>query len=248
MGEHMTTNTYSALWFQLFLPLQEEWTHTEVAFLARQLPLPRYRRILDLACGKGRHAFELAQRTYQVTGLDRDEAAITEARRRAREARLDIVYLVGDMLQLDDLPGAFDAVISMWQSFCYFDEETNVALLRSIFHKLTTGGRFVVDLYNRDYFEHHQGNTEQKIDGVTVKSQGYLQGNRWHSVLSYSNEHKELGADHMEWQIFTSHEFCTLATTCGFTPLLVCTWAKETLPASADVGRMQIVLEKSGAS
>lgn len=241
----MATNTYSALWFKLFMPLQkEEWTQNDAAFLARQLPLPRYRRVLDLACGQGRHALELARRSYQVTGLDRDEVAIAEARRRAREARQDIVYIVGNMLQLDDLPGAFDAVISMWQSFCYFDEETNTALLRSIFQKLTPGGRFVVDLYNRDYFEHHQGYKEQEIDGVTIKSHGYLQGNRWHSVLSYRNEHEELGGDHMEWQIFTSHEFCTLATTCGFTPLLVCTWSNENLSPSPDVGRMQIVLEK----
>lgn len=88
----------------------------------------------------------------------------------------------------------------------------------------------------------------QEIDGVTVKSRGYLQGHRWHSVLSYSNEHGELGRDHMEWQIFTPREFCTLATTCGFTPLLVCTWANESLPASADMGRMQIVLEKASTS
>lgn len=151
------------------------------------------------------------------------------------------------MLRLDELLGEFDAVINMWQNLCFFDEKTNAALLRSIFHKLTPGGRFVVDLYNRGYFEHHQGYTEQVIDGITVKSQRYLQGNRWHSVLSYSDEHEELGGDHMEWQIFTSHEFCTLATACGFIPLLVCTWANENLSPSPDVGCMQVVLEKSCA-
>lgn len=57
----MTTNTYSSQWFQLFMPLQsEETTRKEVAFLARQLPLPRYRRILDLCCGFGSHAIGLA--------------------------------------------------------------------------------------------------------------------------------------------------------------------------------------------
>lgn len=245
----MTTNTYSALWFTLFLPLQEEWTPQEVAFLTRQLPLPRYRRVLDLACGPGRHALELARHAYQATGLDRDEAAITEARRRAREAGQDITYVVGDMRHLDELSGVFDAVISMWQSFCYFDGATNVALLHSIAKILTPGGRFVVDLYNRDYFEQHQGETEQQIAGVTVKSQGYLQGNRWHSVLSYSsNEQGELGGDHMEWQIFTPDEFSMLARTCGLSPVLVCTWANEQLSPSPEVGRMQIVLEKSGES
>lgn len=106
---------------------------------------------------------QAGERSYQVTGIDRDEVDIIEARGRAREAGQHIVYLVRDMLQLDDLPGTFDAVISMWQSLCYFDEETNVALLRSICHKLTSGGRFVVDLYNRDYFEHHQGETCRRL-------------------------------------------------------------------------------------
>ncbi|HET8844340.1 MAG TPA: class I SAM-dependent methyltransferase [Ktedonobacteraceae bacterium] len=243
----MPTNAYSALWFKLFMPLQnEEWTQNDAAFIARQLPLPRYRRVLDLACGQGRHALALAKRGYQVTGLDRDEAAIAEARQRARAGRQNIEYIVGDMLQLDNLPGTFDGIISMWQSFCYFDEATNMGLLRSIFHRLAPGGRFIVDMYNRAYFENHQGYTEQSIEGVTVKSHGYLQGKRWHSELSYSNGHEELGDDHMDWQIFTPQEFCALATICDFIPLLVCTWSNESLSPSPDVARMQIVLEKPG--
>ncbi len=59
----MTTNAYSSLWFRLFMPLQtEESTRNDVAFLTRQLPLPRYRRVLDLCCGYGRHALGLAER------------------------------------------------------------------------------------------------------------------------------------------------------------------------------------------
>src|SRR5437588_3552481 len=112
----MTTNTYSSVWFEVFMPVQkEEWTQNDAAFLARQLPLPRYRLILDLGCGQGRHALELAKREYQVTGLDRDEVAIAIARERAAKAKQEITYVVGDMLQLEELPGEFDAIISMWQ-------------------------------------------------------------------------------------------------------------------------------------
>jgi hypothetical protein len=71
-----------------------------------------------------------------------------------------------------------------------------------------------------------------------------MQGNRWHSVLKYQDEHGELGRDHMEWQMFTPPEFCTLAATCGFAPLLLCTWSDENIPPSPDVQRMQIVLGK----
>jgi len=243
----MTTNVYSALWFEFFLPLQkEDWTQNDVAFLARHLPLPGYQRVLDLGCGQGRHALELARRTYQVTGLDRDEAAIALAKRRAREAKQDIVYVVGDMLRLDELPGEFDAVISMWQSFCFFDEETNAALLRQIHQKLTSGGRFIIDLFNRDYFEQHQGVTHLDINGVRVETHTFLQGNRLHSVLRYRKEHHEIGGDHFEFQVFTADEFCAFAMKCGFSPLLVCTWSNENLSPSPQVARMQIVLGKPG--
>lgn len=243
----MTTNSYSALWFQLFLPLQtEELTQKDSAFLSRHLPLPHYRRVLDLGCGQGRHALELARRTYQVTGLDRDEGAISEARGLAREAGQEIIYVVGDMLRLDELPGEFDAVISMWQSFCYFDEETNAALLKQIHRKLSSNGRFIIDLFNRDYFEQRQGVTQRDINGVNVQTHTFLQGNRLHSVLQYSKEQRELGGDHFEFQMFTADEFCAFAITCGFTPLLVCTWSNENLSPSSDVARMQIVLEKPG--
>lgn len=241
----METNTYSALWFQLFMPLQtEEWTEKDVDFLSRQLPLPRYARILDLCCGYGRHALRLARRGYHVTGLDRDEAAISEARRQAEGAGQEIRYIVGDMRQLEEIAGEFDAVINMWQSFSYFDEETNKDLLRQVASKLTPGGRFIIDMYNRAYFERHQGPQRQEINGIVVESNGYTKDNRWHSVLKYSNEQGELGNDHMEWQIFTPDEFSDLAAQAGFDTALACTWSDEQRAPSPEVARMQLVLVK----
>lgn len=227
------------------MPLQtEEWTQKDVAFLARQLPLPRYARVLDLCCGYGRHALRLAQRGYQVTGLDRDEAAINEARRRAAEAGQDIVYIADDMRHVSKAVGTFDAVINMWQSFSYFDEETNQDLLRQICRQLTPGGRFIIDMYNREYFESHQGHSRQEINGIIVESNGYMQGKRWHSALSYSDEHGQLGSDHMEWQLFSPDEFSTLAAQPGFETILACTWSDEYQAPTADIARVQVVLEK----
>ena len=241
----MTTNTYSALWFRLFLPMQKgEWTESEVAFLTRQLPLPRYARVLDLCCGYGRHALRLAQRGYQVSGLDRDEAAIAEARQRTNEAGQQVTYIVGDMLRLGELPGEFDAIINMWQSFCYFDEATNLDLLRQVYRKLTPGGRFIIDMYNRDYYELHQGEKRQEIDGITVDSRGYMEGKRWHSHLTYSDASGELGGDHIEWQVFTPDEFADVAARCGFQTILACTWSDENQKPSPEIARVQCVLEK----
>ena len=125
-----------------------------------------------------------------------------------------------------------------------FDEETNAALLRQIHHKLPSKGRFIIDLLNRDYFEQHQGVTQQDINGVSVETHTFLQGNRLHSVLQYRKEQRELGGDHFEFQMFTADEFCAFAITCGFTSLLVCTWSNENLSPTPSVARMQVILEK----
>lgn len=242
----MPTNTYSSLWFQLFMPLQtEEWTEKDAAFLARQLPLPRYQRVLDLCCGYGRHAIRLAARGYTVTGLDRDAAAIEEARRFGSAAGQQATYIVGDMRELDTLPGEYDATISMWQSLSYFDEATNAALLRQIAAKLAPAGRFVVDMYNRAYFARNQGHKSQQINDVTVETEGYMEGTRWHSVLTYRDAAgAPCGEDHMDWQLYTPGEFLGLAADCGFTSRLACAFSDETLAPSPDIARMQFVLEK----
>jgi len=242
----MITNSYSPLWFQPFMPLQtEEWTRKDTTFLARQLPLPRYRRVLDLGCGYGRHAILLAKHGYQVTGLDRDEAAITEAQCRAAQAGQAITYLIGDMRQMDKVPGEFDAVINMWQNFWYFDEETNTNLLRQIHDKLMPGGRFIIDMYNRAYYEQRQDSKRLEINGITINSHTSLQGNHLHVVLRYGDEQGERGGDLFEYQMFTPDEFCTLFSACGFAPLLACAWADENVAPSSEVARMQFVLEKT---
>lgn len=242
----MTINAYSSQWFQLFLPSPSEAsTWQDVAFLARQLPLPRYRRVLDLCCGYGRHALGLAEQGYQVTGLDRSQAAIAEAERRSQAAGMQVTYVTCDMREVDTLPDTFDAVINMWQSLSFFDDDTNAYVLRAIHAKLTTGGRFVVDLYNRASFERQQGTKQQEINGITVESHGYMQGNRWHSELTYRDTNGAVtGGDHMEWRLYTPQEFDSLAAACGFTTRLACAWWDESLAPSRDIGRMQIVLER----
>src|SRR5262245_8404191 len=113
--DRMTSNAYSPLWFRLFMPqLSASVTQQEVAFLARQLPLPQCRRVLDLCCGYGRHGVGLAAQGYEVTGLDRDTEAVAEAQRRSLAAGQDVAYVVGDMRavgELHELSGGFAGVI-----------------------------------------------------------------------------------------------------------------------------------------
>jgi SAM-dependent methyltransferase len=232
-------NTYSATWFELFMrPIQPVQTGAESTFVTRHLPLPSYRSVLDLCCGWGRHAQELAQMGYHVTGLDRDPAVIAEASRRTA----GVSYRVHDMRALDTLPESYDAIINLWQSFGYFDEETNADVLRQMARKLTAHGRVILDIYHRAFFEQHQGTQVFERDGVHVTERKRMTGSRLTVDLVYGDGH---GTDTFEWQLYTPDAIVALADQCGLACLVACSRFDEERPPSSEYPRMQFVLERT---
>jgi ubiquinone/menaquinone biosynthesis C-methylase UbiE len=80
------------------------------------------RRILDIATGTGSVALLLAERGYQVTGVDLSEPMVEQARRKAREAGLDITFLQRDAADMDFPPHSFDAALCLYDSFNYITD------------------------------------------------------------------------------------------------------------------------------
>ena len=170
------TNEYSDRWFQLFLDrIRPGQTELEVAFVGRQLPQDRFKTVMDLCCGSGRHARGLSNYGYRVTGVERSKRALSEAR---RLPGTDITYVKKDMRRLEEVPGRFDAVVSLWQSFGYFDESTNRDIVRQVYEKLTPQGRFIIDLYHRAFFEQHQGARSFVRGGEAIEETSCMTGNR----------------------------------------------------------------------
>jgi SAM-dependent methyltransferase len=234
-------NRYSATWFDLFMrPIQAEQTERELAFIARQLPMPTFATILDLCCGWGRHSRLLAASGYRVTGLDRDAAALEEARRGAAGA---VVFLRGDMRNLSELSDSFDGVLCLWQSFGYFDAAGNEAVLGGMAARLRPGGRLILDLYHREYFARRLGRRTLERDGWTITAITDLSGDRLTETLDYGPGG---GGDRFDWQLYTPEEIAQRAGRHGLRRLLTCAWYDETRPASAAEARMQLVFEKTG--
>lgn len=113
----------------------------EAADLVRALALVPGERVLDVPCGYGRIALELAARGLCVSGLDASEEYVAEARRRAQERRLSAEFVHGDMRALP-WRGEFDAALCVGNSFGYFDDEGNRAFLAGVHAALMPGGRF----------------------------------------------------------------------------------------------------------
>lgn len=71
-------------------------TSGEADFLESEIGGDRSRRILDIGCGTGRHAIELAARGYRVTGIDLSESMLARARENARRRGVGVEFLRGD--------------------------------------------------------------------------------------------------------------------------------------------------------
>ncbi|HZJ56004.1 MAG TPA: class I SAM-dependent methyltransferase [Myxococcaceae bacterium] len=118
-------------------------TRDEVDFVERALGPGRPGRLLDLPCGEGRHALELARRGHQVTAIDLSPHAVTRAGEEARREGLSVELRVGDMRSPP--PGPFDGACCLGNSIGYLSHRDLRAFLRAMHAALRPGARWVVD-------------------------------------------------------------------------------------------------------
>jgi len=106
--------------------------------------LPVGSTVLDIGCGRGRHAGLFARAGMQVTGLDISEDSIQEAR--ATWPKVD--FHVHDMRNAF-AEERFDAAVCLFTTLGYFDSlEDDLAVLRAAYGALHPGGRLVIDFMN----------------------------------------------------------------------------------------------------
>jgi SAM-dependent methyltransferase len=167
--EWFDTNYYH----QLYAKRDEKEAALFVDNLISELQPPEHSYMLDLGCGAGRHAKQLAAHGYNVTGLDLAASSIRTAKR---------VHVPGTQFYQHDMRipfcvSRFNYVFSFFTSFGYFKtpEENNV-VINNISNSLKPKGTFVMDYLNVNYSEAHQVEREVKeIDGI------HYHIHRWHN-------------------------------------------------------------------
>jgi SAM-dependent methyltransferase len=144
-------------------------TAQEVDGIEKLLHLKKGGRILDLACGAGRHSIGLAKRGYAVVGYDLSADLLREARAAAKKAGIKAAFTRGDMR---DLPykSEFDAAINMFSSFGYFDGiEDDRKVLAGVAKALRPRGKFLMERFNREAMAY-----ELPMQGWRVQADGSI--------------------------------------------------------------------------
>jgi SAM-dependent methyltransferase len=122
----------------------------EVTFIEESLGIAAGGIVLDLGCGAGHHAIELASRGYGVVGYDLSLYQLALAQDIAQEQSQKINFLQGDMREMA-FEEMFDGIFCWNTTFGYFEEEKNLAVAQRVFRALRPGGMFLLDVVNRDF-------------------------------------------------------------------------------------------------
>ncbi|NUQ00707.1 MAG: class I SAM-dependent methyltransferase [Armatimonadetes bacterium] len=146
-------------------------TAAQLAFLQATLADGLGGRLLDLPCGHGRHAVELARWGWRVTGVDLSWPFLSTARQAAGANGLSLPLVRADMRAVPLADASFDVAICMFTSLGYFETVAeNQRVLAEFARLVRAGGRLLLDLANIDYVRRQPGTSRWEKEGASVAS------------------------------------------------------------------------------
>lgn len=139
--------------------------------LTHYLNLPEKAKVLDLACGKGRHAIYLNQLGFDVIGADLSENSIAEASKNSNES---LHFKVHDMREAFE--EKYDAIFNLFTSFGYFEnDDDNLTTLKAIKNSLSDYGFAVIDFMNvNQVIETLVPEEVKTVDGIDFHLKRYV--------------------------------------------------------------------------
>lgn len=133
-----------------------EDTENQVDFIIKTLGLTGKERILDLACGYGRHSLSLARRGYSVIGVDITPEYIDDAGKTAKTESLSADFINADIRDVR-FENEFDVVLNLADGAIGYLEtdEENLKIFDVVSHALKSGGKHFMDICSAEHAEHY---------------------------------------------------------------------------------------------
>lgn len=184
-------NNWFASWFDspyyhiLYKDRDEEEAQLLMDNIVHYLNLPEESKILDLACGKGRHSIYLNQLGFDVTGADLSTNSIAEAKKSENKT---LHFQEHDMRE--PFEDQFDAIFNLFTSFGYFEnEQDNLATLKAIKESLTEYGFAVIDFMNVHQVIANLVPEEVKtVDGIAFHIKRYVKDNYIYKEIDFEDQ------------------------------------------------------------
>ncbi|WP_445457579.1 SAM-dependent methyltransferase [Flavobacterium sp. HNIBRBA15423] len=190
-NKNLSTQKWYASWFDspFYHILYKDRNYNEAQHfmdnLTGYLNLPDHAKILDLACGKGRHSIYLNSLGYDVTGADLSENSIAEASKAANET---LRFKVHDMR--DTCKEKYDAIFNLFTSFGYFEkDEDNLTTIKAIHNSLSETGFACIDFMNVDYVIANLVPEEVKtVENIDFHIKRYVKENHIYKEIRFTSE------------------------------------------------------------
>jgi SAM-dependent methyltransferase len=222
MNHHSDWFADEAFWkwsFRFLFPQQRfDRAASEVDQLTKLGGLDRG-RVLDMACGPGRHSVELSRRGFDVTGVDRSAFLLDHARRRAESEGAEVEWLEDDMRRFRR-PDTYDLALILYTSLGFFERpEDNQAVLENLHISLRRGGRCVVDVLGKEILAHTFAPSEvTELEGGTLLVQRRAIVDDWTRIQTEWIEIREADVERFGFRlwIYSGSELRQMMQEAGF--------------------------------
>ncbi len=168
-------------------------------------------KILDLACGKGRHSRYMASKGFDVTGTDLSENSIRFARQFESE---NLSFFEHDMRKPFRI-NYFDYIFNIFTSFGYFDkDEDNVTALKCVHDGLKDDGTFILDYFNATWVRHKMKPSYTETAGnIVFNIEKHIENGHIYKTISFEVEENSV-KKHYRFQekvrLFSLQDFETI--------------------------------------
>jgi SAM-dependent methyltransferase len=150
-----------------------------VDLILKNIDKTKTKSVLDLACGAGRHSILLAQKGFDVVGVDLSKNLLKNAKSKANELQLSIKFIEAD-LRTFSVNRTFDLILNLFTSFGYFNmDEENEKIFSLASRLLNDDGIFIFDYFNSEYvIKNLVPYSIDKYDDFTIEQFRSIQGDR----------------------------------------------------------------------
>ncbi len=188
-----------------------------VELILSNIEIAKEEKILDMACGSGRHSILFAEKGFPVTAIDLSRNLLNVAKETAKKENLNINFIRSDLREFS-ICSDFKLVNNLFTSFGYFEDDCdNYKIFKAAYNHLVKDGYFVLDYFNTRYVEKNLvSESVEDFGNEKIIQRRSINGNRVNKqiIIKYNGSQKNY---HESVRMYGKDELFDALQSTGFT-------------------------------